>query len=579
MLFGVSLIIASPAEAAEKINDPGGKAGLLVQYRDDAVILENSDDSGSSRVRGLRRQHLGQKVELLQLAAGIDKEEYIARLKKDKRVKYVEENKRIKLCSVPNDNYYNLQWALPEIKAEAAWEKAGNGSEQVLIAVLDSGVDVYHPDLKNRLDSRGYNFVNQNSDISDPIGHGTAVSSLIAAETNNGLGIAGAGGQADFRILALKTADQDGYSYLSDIVAAINYAIEQGAEVINLSMGSSNYFDIENEAIQRAISQGITVVASAGNEGSSTYDYPASYPGVISVGAIDQQGEVASFSNYNDRVDLVAPGVDLLSCAPGNRYDYEQGTSFSAPLVTATAALLKAMDPTLTPAAIGNYICSSASDAGVAGRDDSYGHGVLNMEQAVVMAAPVALLTVQLKPAETTLNLGDCLQLETVCEPMNASNCTLVWSSDNEAVTVVNDQGKVRAVGVGQCRIIASTEDGSITSSCMVNVENDSGAGGFIIWQPALDVESNHQWTISFNRAVDPGSIDEDSVYITDRQGNIKPSTCMVDSERDGSVIKVSPGDTYDAGQQYTLWVRDLRDKNARLLGHGVKMDFTIESK
>lgn len=423
----------------------------------------------------------------MELTAETDWQEMIGRLKRSGQVKYVEENKRIRLHRVPNDIYYVQQWGLETIRAEAAWEIAGTATKPVVVAVIDSGIDSTHYDLIDRIDSRGYSFVDDNQDISDNDGHGTAVASIIAAQTDNNLGIAGVDGQAPVKILPLKTVDWDGYSYMSDVIKAINYAIDAGVDVINLSMGSDSYSDIENDAIQMAISHGITVVASAGNEGCSRYDYPASYPGVISVGAIDREKKRAEFSNYNDRVDVVAPGVKITTCVPGDGYDCLTGTSFSAPMVTGIAAMLKSLDPTLNAYAIGKIIRETSCDLGSPGKDNEYGYGVVDMNRAVLQGLP-----------------------------------------------------------------------------------------GFITWETHENVAPTRPWSIRFSSLVESSSINQNTIFITDQQGNQLPIKYSIEHEQNADIVCIKPEQDYNFGEHYTLWIRNVVSGDGRTLKNGVKMDFTI---
>ncbi|MEN6348361.1 MAG: Ig-like domain-containing protein, partial [Syntrophomonas sp.] len=225
---------------------------------------------------------------------------------------------------------------------------------------------------------------------------------------------------------------------------------------------------------------------------------------------------------------------------------------------------------------IEDYICSSACDAGDTGRDNYYGAGILDMEQAMVRAVPIALNAVQLQPSELNLNLGDCYQMEVAFYPQNASNCEVSWSSDDETVAVVNAEGKVLAVGAGRCHVIACSEDGGKTSSSLVSVVNPAGSGGFIIWEPAVNVDSTHRWTVCFSQPLDISSINSNNVFITDRQGNLQTITFIIDENGNGKVLTAVPVKAFNSGERYSLWVRNLKDTNSAVLDHGVKMDFTI---
>lgn len=230
----------------------------------------------------------------------------------------------------------------------------------------------------------GYNFILNDHDIYDINGHGTAVSGVIAAETNNYKGIAGVSGPLDVKVLPLQAGFYDGTMYTSDIVRAITYAVDYNVDVINLSLGSKQFSDIVNTAIQEAISQGIIVVASAGNAGDSSYSYPASLQNVISVGAISSIGEVSEFSNYNNKVDFVAPGEHIFTTMPDNSYEYMKGTSFSAPIVSGVVSLMKSVNPSLTSQEIVKKLAEDSLDKGSPGKDDYYGYGLINAYDTIV---------------------------------------------------------------------------------------------------------------------------------------------------------------------------------------------------
>nr|1DBI_A Chain A, Ak.1 Serine Protease [Bacillus sp. Ak1] len=237
----------------------------------------------------------------------------------------------------PNDTYYQgYQYGPQNTYTDYAWDvtKGSSGQE---IAVIDTGVDYTHPDLDGKV-IKGYDFVDNDYDPMDLNNHGTHVAGIAAAETNNATGIAGMA--PNTRILAVRALDRNGSGTLSDIADAIIYAADSGAEVINLSLGCDCHTTTLENAVNYAWNKGSVVVAAAGNNGSSTTFEPASYENVIAVGAVDQYDRLASFSNYGTWVDVVAPGVDIVSTITGNRYAYMSGTSMASPHVAGLAALL-----------------------------------------------------------------------------------------------------------------------------------------------------------------------------------------------------------------------------------------------
>ncbi|SFD40798.1 pre-peptidase C-terminal domain-containing protein [Bacillus sp. OV194] len=276
----------------------------------------------------------------------------LRKLKRSAHIESAEPDYMVKKMS--NDPYYSYQWPLPKMKVPNAWLGL-SPKARIKVAVIDSGVDYTHPDLEGRVLS-GYDTYDEDSDPMDYDGHGTAVAGVIAATVNNGIGMAGINPYAD--ILPVRVGDEEGMS-TSDCVEGIYYAISQKADVINMSYGGSEYEDIEYDAIRSAYEKGIVLVAASGNEDDAV-GYPAAYPEVLSVGASTPNDGIADFSNYGELLDIVAPGTDVLTAAIDGEYDYFDGTSFSAPIVSGLASLILAEEPSLYPDDVEYLLESSA---------------------------------------------------------------------------------------------------------------------------------------------------------------------------------------------------------------------------
>ena len=327
-------------------------------------------------------------------------EEAISLYRLDPDVEYAEPNYIRRISLTPNDTDFAELWGLhntgqvvngtsgtndADIDAPEAWDTE-TGISSIVIAVIDTGTDWNHEDLSNNIwsnsdetlngsdddnngyvdDIRGWDFVptngdNDPSDDNDPYYHGTHVSGTIAAEGNNNTGITGVCWSAS--IMPLKVLDESGLGYVSDIVKAISYAIDNGAKVINVSLSGTFYSTSEYDAIKSARDNGLLVVAAAGNSGDGfelfgwnndipgNANYPASYDlnNIISVAATDQLDRLASFSNYGPiSVDVAAPGVNVYSTIAGNAYQYLGGTSMATPHVSGLAALIWSTDNDLT---------------------------------------------------------------------------------------------------------------------------------------------------------------------------------------------------------------------------------------
>ena len=238
----------------------------------------------------------------------------------------------------PNDPDYDRQWALPHIQAEQAWREMGD-LQPVTVAVIDTGVCMNHEDLEGRVLSGGYDFVDNDDDPEDVFGHGCSVAGIIAANTDNAIGIAGFAPNS--AILPVRVLGPSGSGSMADVAAGIVYAADHGADIINLSLGSMVGSQVTKDAVEYAMDKGVTVIASAGNSGGSLPGYPARYEGVAAVGAIDSNGARSSFSNKGG--DIWAPGRDVHTIYLDNGYKALNGTSFSAPYVAAMAAVLQGM--------------------------------------------------------------------------------------------------------------------------------------------------------------------------------------------------------------------------------------------
>lgn len=284
---------------------------------------------------------------------------------------------------IPNDLLFSeYQWNLPVIEANRAW-KLSTGSDDVIVAVVDTGVDLRHPDLNGRL-LQGYNAIEQEEEPYDDVGHGTHVAGIIAANVNNNEGIAGMmwGG----KILPVKALDNSGAGTTYSVAEGIIWATDHGAKVINLSLG--NYADAEflHEAIRYAYGRDVVLIAATGNDNTERPGYPAAYPEVLAVSATDYQLQRASFSNYGDYVDVMAPGESIASTYPDNQYAALSGTSMACPHVTALAALIRSVNPDLRNTEVMDLIRSNVIDLGPAGHDKDYGYGQIDVYNALSAA-------------------------------------------------------------------------------------------------------------------------------------------------------------------------------------------------
>jgi thermitase len=435
------------AGAADQASFPAPDDGEIVPGE---VIVGLEEDATQADLAALNRQTDARTeedlprsdVNLVDLPRDLGVREAVQRYEASPDVEYAEPNFKVFPSATPNDPSFNKLWGLDntgqaiggqagtadaDADAPEAWNTA-TGTAGTVVAVIDEGIDVSHPDLRNNIwknpgevpgngvdddgngyvdDVYGYDFANDDASVYDPDPitgsgdeHGTHVAGTIAAEGNNGIGVAGVNWQA--RVMALKFLGPNSGSTL-DAVEAINYAVANGADISNNSWGyvGSPSRSLQ-DAVNRADNAGHLFIAAAGNGGadgvgdtndasSSNTNYPSSYsnPNVIAVAATDNRDTLASFSNFGaNTVDLAAPGVNVRSTLPGNRYGYYSGTSMATPHVTGVAALVKSQQPTLDDAQLKARILDGAdSKSSLTGKVLT--NGRLNAANALISASAV----------------------------------------------------------------------------------------------------------------------------------------------------------------------------------------------
>ncbi len=435
---------------------------ILVRFRSETRATDASVQAFVSRFGLLRKRSLSRGVELLSVPrpnqvlrddAGGNKVfpkkdgtaelkaltlDRIRSLRKDPEVEYAEPNFIRKPCVSPNDPRFELQWHYQLINLPEAWDIT-TGSDEITVAVLDSGILSGHPDLGARL-TDGYDFVSQIDNANDGDGrdpdpedpgddpegesssfHGTHVAGTLGAATNNDLGVAGVTWNTS--IMPLRVLGLEGGTD-ADVAQAIRYAVglnnnsgtvpERPANIINMSFGGPGFSQTVQDAVQDARAEGAILVAAAGNESTRLAFYPASLAGVISVSAVDLNLQKPTYSNFGSFVDVAAPGGDTSADLNGDGfgdgvlstlgndqgeffYRFYQGTSMAVPHVAGVLALMLAVNPNLTPSDIDQLLAGThpdttvriTQDLGAAGRDDIYGHGLIDAAQAVVAARSI----------------------------------------------------------------------------------------------------------------------------------------------------------------------------------------------
>jgi hypothetical protein len=300
-------------------------------------------------------------------------------LKNNPNIEFAEPDYLYQPELIPNDTYYANEWHLPKISAPQAWDLV-QGSSNIIIAILDTGVDGSHPELMGKMVA-GYNFFDNNTNTSDVYNHGTPVAGVAAASGNNGLGVASLAWGC--LIMPVRVSDTNGWASGVDIANGLTWAADQGARVANISFGASTDSTVRSAA-QYFQSKGGVVTVSAGNDGIVVSDPDNPY--VLTVSATDQNDLVPSWSTTGTNVDLSAPGVSILTTTRGGGYGWSTGTSVSAPIVAGVAALVLSVNPSLTGDQVQTILKQSADDFGPAGWDPSYGYGRVNAYKAVLAA-------------------------------------------------------------------------------------------------------------------------------------------------------------------------------------------------
>ncbi|MDP2695934.1 MAG: S8 family peptidase [bacterium] len=276
-----------------------------------------------------------------------------------------------------------LTWGVDRVDAELVWP-TGNSADLIKVAVVDTGISKDHPDLTVW---GGVNTINSKKSWDDDNGHGSHVAGIIAAN-NNDVGVVGVAHSAD--IYAVKVLDRNGSGWLSDIIEGIQWSIDNGMQVINMSLGSASDVQSFHDAVIGAHNAGVVVIAAAGNN-SGAVIYPAAYPETIAVSATDQNNNLASWSSRGPEVDLAAPGVGIYSTYKGSSYATLSGTSMASPHVAGSAALVlnsaigsydANSNGVWDPSEVKQKLQDSATDLGVLGFDNLFGWGLVNAYSA-----------------------------------------------------------------------------------------------------------------------------------------------------------------------------------------------------
>ncbi len=491
---------------------------ILVRFTSDDPAVTNAARTLVS-AQLIRKFKGVERLEHLEVSMPVDRA--IAMLEALPFVEYAEPDYVVHAVAQPNDQFISLQWGVnntgqdirgvlgtadADIDGFEAWDTRTNASG-VIVAVIDSGTQWDHPDLDDNIwtnsgeipgngidddnngyidDVRGWDFYNNDNNPDDSDGHGTHTAGTVGAEGNNGIGVAGVAW--DVQIMPLRFIGPFGGS-TSDAIAAVNYAVDNGAQISNNSWGGGGFSTAMRDAISNAAAADHLFVAAAGNDGVNTDNsphYPSSYnnDNIISVAATDNRDRLASFSNYgSNSVDIGAPGVDIASTYNGSSYVWSSGTSMAAPHVAGAAAILLAQNPSWSYAQIRDRIYSTARPTSAMNGTTAIG-GVLNLDAALDggggnpgNTAPSASIASPSNGA--TFTQGDSVTFSGSASDNEDGNLSgsLVWTSNRDGQIGTGASFSTASLSVGNHTITASVDDsGGLSASDSVSITVESNA-------------------------------------------------------------------------------------------------------
>lgn len=405
-------------------------------------------------------RNLDTGVARVQLNRGVTIRQAIATLTGRPGIRYAEPNYLRYTTATPNDTYYaTKQYGPQKVRMDLAWDTWQPQTMKV-VAIVDTGIDLNHPDLSDVLyrdgsgNVIGYNAIDTSQPPIDDHDHGTHTAGIAAAHINNGTGIAGiagwnpnvAGSNAYVRVMPVKVLAANGNGDDSQVSAGIHFAVDHGASVISMSLGGPASSTTLSDAVAYATSHDVVVCAAAGNYGVNSLFYPAAYPDVLSIAATDNTDTLASFSNYGTWVKVAAPGVNIYSTLPtyvgaanyGTNYGYLSGTSMATPHVAGEAVMLRSAFPALTLQQVNALIIGNTDTYHpYSGHTIASGGGRINVNKALLSAAAGtgAIISVSMAPNPVTGGTGSTGTV-TIGAPAPSGGKVIALSTNNASVTV-----------------------------------------------------------------------------------------------------------------------------------------------
>lgn len=429
--------------------DADGNARVLIGFKS----TPNLEEEGLIEAHGGK---LKARYHIVPAIAATLPQQALAALKKNPHVAYVEGDVqgRLLIDEVP--------WGIQRVGAPTV-QGLGVKGAGVKVAVIDTGIDYNHTDLKANYGG-GTDIADNDSDPKDWHGHGTHCAGIIGAD-DNGVGVVGVA--PDVQLFALKVfSDGSTSCWWSDVIQALQWCVDHQIQIASMSIGG-DYSSTFEQACNNALQQGVLLVAAAGNSGGPV-KYPAGFDSVIAVGATDSNNVRASWSCYGNNLELMAPGVSIKSTVLNNTYGLKSGTSMACPHVSGSAALVWSAYPTWAAAQVRQQLTSTAQDLGTAGKDPYYGYGLVRADNAVSVtppppSPPPSLSKVEVTPASASIVKGATQQFiaKAVYSDGSSQNVTsqAAWSSSNTSVATVNASGVATGVNAGSAAIVATYQE------------------------------------------------------------------------------------------------------------------------
>jgi len=512
MLMVMSVTVVFAGSVADKDTEP--KVPVIIGFKD------TPKQADKDMIRGYGGDIKYSYTIISAIAAKLPMQA-IEKIKKNHGVAYVEMDGEVHLLDAELDN----SWGVKRIGAGIV--HGYNKGAGINVSIIDTGIDYTHEDLDANYKG-GYDFVNGDADPMDDNGHGTHCAGIVAAE-DNGEGVVGVVPEA--HLYAVKVLDSAGSGYLSDVIAGIQWSIDNGMQVISMSLGTDTDYQSLHDACDAAYEAGIVLVAAAGNDGNppgkgDNVDYPGAYSSVIAVAATDSNDERASWSSTGVDVELAAPGVSIYSTWLDGEYTTKSGTSMACPHVSGTAALVMAAYPSWTNVEVRDQLQKTADDLGATGFDTKYGYGLVDADEAAPQPSDSPPVVDIVNPANDSTVSGTEVIIEaSASDDMGVDKVEYcIDSGDYQAMTYNSSTGyweatwNSTAVADGSHTITAKATDtiGQIsTDSITVNVDNVDDSPTVEITSPVDGATVSGTITIEASAGDDRG-VSKVDFYIND---------------------------------------------------------------